>query len=467
MVGAMIHKEFLEKLISFRFFLATALCVVVLPGVVYVRAREYASRALSYPKTVDSYRQDVRMLPREFSWAIFGRTLARPLSPLGVVAEPADLRDGGAVELMWRDVPKHSRSADGNPLPRLFPTLDVVAFVAIIMSLLAIAFSFDSVCGERQLGTLKLTFANAVPRATILVGKWAGGMAALALPVLIGGLLSALVLTMTMSGHLTPAHWLEILVILLLSLLYLSVTYTAGMLVSCFTASPPASAAWLLLLWAVAFLAYPNLAPVGAAWLAPAPGRKAYEEEVQARHGEVFQRTYQEWQKFVEENPNIEREDNAGWWISQRERYRDEMTLFAEQVGTLHEEYARKLDQQVGVASNLLRVTPLGSYVLAAREVSGTGPTERANVLAALARYRSAFFIYFANRSVEMFKTRKAQGLPQVPPYTPGDFPVFEYQETTVRGRLSRSLLDGALLIAWSVVFFLASYMRFLRYDVS
>ncbi len=43
-------------------------------------------------------------------------------------------------------------SIDDNPLPTLFPPLDLVFIVSIIMSLMAILFSYDAVCGEREKG---------------------------------------------------------------------------------------------------------------------------------------------------------------------------------------------------------------------------------------------------------------------------------------------------------------------------
>jgi ABC-type transport system involved in multi-copper enzyme maturation permease subunit len=99
--------------------------------------------------------------------------------------------------------------------------------------------------------------------------------------------------------------------------------------------------------------------------------------------------------------------------------------------------------------------------------VTGNSPEERSKLVASIARYKSDFFTYFANRSVEAMQERKDKNLSDLPPYTAGDFPLFAYHETGVAERLSRSLFDVVLLAAWNVLFFLASYMRFLRYDVS
>jgi len=467
MLGTIARKEFLERLVNFRFFLATALSVLLLPGLVYVRSQEYATRARHFPKAVESHRRDVSRYPRELNWTLFGRVLDRPLNPLSILVEPADLRDGGEVELMWRDMPRYVRADVSNPVPGLFPAFNALTFVTVVMSLLAIVFAFDAVCGEKESGTLKLMLANAVPRGAVLAGKWLGGLVALLLPFALGAIVSAMVLLVTMSGHLSPGQWLEMAGILVLSVLFLSAVYAAGVLVSTLTNHSATSAAVLLLLWSLAFLVYPNLAPVAAEWFAPMPDRREYDEDVRAHEEETWRKAFAQWQRFLDEHPDIQKQNPNEYWVRSRERFVEEMRLFGPEVEALNERYARRLEAQVAVVNGLLRAFPLGSYTLAVHELSGSGSTERANLLTAVVRYRNQFFDYFAKRSVEIMKERRDKNLPDLPAYAAGDFPLFTYRETTTAERLSRSLFDVVLLAGWTVMFFLVSYVRFLRYDVS
>jgi hypothetical protein len=217
----------------------------------------------------------------------------------------------------------------------------------------------------------------------------------------------------------------------------------------------------------VAFLVYPNLVPVVAEQLRPLPGRAVYEEEVQQRLQEVWQKAWDEWQSFDVAHPTMKEEDPHQYWVHERTRYLNEMRFSVSAVEALNQEYARKLDAQVLVTSWFLRAVPSGSYSLPFHQVTGNSPEERSKLVASIARYKSDFFTYFANRSVEAMQERKDKNLSDLPPYTAGDFPLFAYHETGVAERLSRSLFDVVLLAAWNVLFFLASYMRFLRYDVS
>jgi ABC-type transport system involved in multi-copper enzyme maturation permease subunit len=128
-----------------------------------------------------------------------------------------DLRDGGEVELEFRDMPRHSPADVSNPVLSLFPAFNPLTFVTLVMSLMALVFSFDAVCGEKEQGTLKATLANPVPRGTLLAGKWLGGLAALLLPFVLGCLVTAIVALVYLSGHLSTAHWAGMAMCFLLS----------------------------------------------------------------------------------------------------------------------------------------------------------------------------------------------------------------------------------------------------------
>jgi len=354
-------------------------------------------------------------------------------------------------------------------VPDFFLAFHPLSFITIVMSLLAVVFSFDAVCGEKSQGTLKLMLAAGVPRGTLLAGKWLGGLAAVALPFLLGVLVSALVVLVVLSGSLSASHWVAMGAILLLSLLFLSVVYSAGMLVSSLTAEPATSAACLLLLWALAFLGYPNLAPVLASWLRPTPTPAESRKEQRSQLDEVRKTTEALFAQFEKEwEPRKDDPQSRNdYWVEKRKFYVEQEKLMGPALEKFHESQARVLEAQVELTNSILRAAPLGSYILAFDELAGTGSSERSRLLSAVTRYQTRFFVYFAGRSVQMVEKRKALGITDMPPYSTGDFPLFECQESTVPQRSSRSLFDVVLLAAWNVLLFVGAYASFLRYDVS
>ena len=48
--------------------------------------------------------------------------------------------------------------------------------IGYVLSLIALLFTFDSISHEREQGTLRLMFANSIPRHTVLIGKFLGAL---------------------------------------------------------------------------------------------------------------------------------------------------------------------------------------------------------------------------------------------------------------------------------------------------
>jgi ABC-type transport system involved in multi-copper enzyme maturation permease subunit len=88
------------------------------------------------------------------------------------------------MSALFRGTPQdvEVESFDLSPMPALFPLMDWFLIVGVVMSLLALVFSYDAICGEREDGTLRLAISYPVSRSVLLLGKWTGGFLSLLLP---------------------------------------------------------------------------------------------------------------------------------------------------------------------------------------------------------------------------------------------------------------------------------------------
>ncbi|HML83996.1 MAG TPA: ABC transporter permease subunit, partial [Bacteroidales bacterium] len=59
---------------------------------------------------------------------------------------------------------------EDNGISNLISPFDLITITGILLSLLAILFSYDSISGEREDGTLKLLLSNHLPRPLLLTG---------------------------------------------------------------------------------------------------------------------------------------------------------------------------------------------------------------------------------------------------------------------------------------------------------
>ena len=120
-----------------------------------------------------------------------------------------------------------------------------------MLSLFALLFAYDAICGEKERGTLRLCFSYGISRSSFLTGKIAGALGALILPFLIPVGLGALI-WIVQGIPLTAVDWLRVLILVFAGFLYASWFLSLAVWVSCITER--SSHAFLLLLCAWVFL---------------------------------------------------------------------------------------------------------------------------------------------------------------------------------------------------------------------
>ena len=74
----------------------------------------------------------------------------------------------------WTEVKLRQSTYSDDSLFALFRFIDFTFIVQVVLSLFAILFTYDTINGERESGTLKLAFSNAVPRG--FLGRPVGGL---------------------------------------------------------------------------------------------------------------------------------------------------------------------------------------------------------------------------------------------------------------------------------------------------
>jgi len=141
----------------------------------------FSGMTSSYRST-ESMMMNARGIPRE-------PLLRRPL-PLSMFAKGLDsvmersvtIGDNSVVPVATSFTLGTTQERNRNLL--LFAPPDYLYVIKIILSLLAMFFTYDALVGERESGTLKAMLSGAVRRRTILVGKWFGASISIIVPFL-------------------------------------------------------------------------------------------------------------------------------------------------------------------------------------------------------------------------------------------------------------------------------------------
>jgi len=121
---------------NLRFMIGLVLCLIITVACIVILAHDYQQELADYNHRVnlqDDFLRNYATSGRMFRM-IPGQKPPERFRPL-IIGMSGD---------------ENSNSFDENPLPILFPSLDFLFIVTIIMSLLSILFSYDAVTGERQ-----------------------------------------------------------------------------------------------------------------------------------------------------------------------------------------------------------------------------------------------------------------------------------------------------------------------------
>ena len=224
MIRLIIAKEILENLLSLRFALSVLLttCLFIVCG--YVFAVDYQEQTSDYWRktnvNLSTLQEESNAL---YQVAFYKQGIYRKPQTLAMCAEGEEqaLPNFFQVNAFTADLPKTKGQANF-ALPQ-FSHIDWELIVSLILSFAALVFTYDRISGEREAGTLRLTLANTIPRHELLIGKYVGTMVTLALPLMIGMLVSLIFILPSKDVVIEGSGWLKILLLALVSLLYLSI----------------------------------------------------------------------------------------------------------------------------------------------------------------------------------------------------------------------------------------------------
>ena len=183
MFSVLLTKELKAIVLSPKFAATLGVCTVLMLLSVWIGIREYHASLRQYDAAQQLNDQETR---QQTSWARFESKAFRPPNPMQVFVSGVTYDVGRWSEISGSTPIKLEGSVySDDPIFALFRYFDFAFVVQFVFSLLAILFTYDSICGERESGTLKLVFSNSVPKAQYLLAKATGAVTGLIVPILL------------------------------------------------------------------------------------------------------------------------------------------------------------------------------------------------------------------------------------------------------------------------------------------
>jgi len=490
MIWILIRKEIQEAVVDFRFWIVTILCMLLIPLSLYVSLKDYEQRLQSYQTSNQQYLSHSRgRIDAEFQAEGY-----RPPSLLSVFALGLkDLLNLKVTTTRSGNVRIESQPDSTNLQAVLLGRIDFVYIVTTVLSVLAFIFTFSSITGEKEMGTLRLMLSNATPRSSIILAKIIGSYLVFLVPFTLSILMGLLLLNTSRFFSLGSMQVLPaVLVMLMIALLFVFCICCLGVLISVLTHRSLVSMIVALLIWVVWGLVIPKISPmiaqitylVESQQVVDARKQMARENlmnELRVKEAELLKSKMAEM--GIKENDNAQRDPKKLMESAKKaaEAFKQEKIPLEreyeqraeEAVRLIENEYANKRQIQTAIAVNLSRLSPICSLTYALSEIAGTGTSEMDSFVGKAKQFQEHVqqVIYDNFETIDlvlgagqrMSSTRPKEG------FDPDRIPVPQlpaYRHTTLSEALQTCWVDILLLAFFSILFFTIAFVVFGKYDV-
>ena len=415
MISAVALKEFYSNLISSRFMLGFLLCLFLIPFATVVSIKDYTGRQQAYE--MDRKQAEENNKPRVYS--MLRPQIVRPPEPLSIFNGGISGQVGSSVTIHLEEKPMLAggrSAARENPLMNAFFSLDFTSILVLILSLLALLFTYDACSGERECGTLKLVLTNPLSRSIILLGKALGAALTLFPIVLFCYLLSALIIALNSHVTFGAGEWARIALMLGMSILLFLFYMGLGLFISSRTRSSVTSIIICLFLWVTTVFIIPN----AAVYLAQSFVKTDTEENLRFAFAELDREFNKKCEAYETTLPRPDWMMNwnmngmgdggvelAGCSRSMHERYRQMNSFseplrveYAEKKWAFQKKYLEKLDRQRLFAERISLLSPTEVFQQASSSLCRTDASAYFRFMDMTRRYRDQLIGYFRDKKI-------------------------------------------------------------------
>jgi len=487
MFKILILKEFKNILLSPKFVATFAIASLLIILSIFIGINEYKTAVEQYEAGLQLAEQQIR---EARSWAGAGTTVFRKPNPMQVFVSGVNNDIGRLSEIGPHSLIKLRNSMySDDPIFAIFRSIDFVFIVQIVLSLLAILFTFDAINGEKESGTLKLVLCNAIPRSQYLiskvVGSWMGLVIPLSVPLLLG------ILIVLLSGIPMEGVWFKLFLLVALSLLYFTFFICFGILISALTQQSSTSFLVLLVSWVLWVLVIPRIGIMTAGQLIETRGQAELESQIEqfeneqwSKHEDYLINKNKERNKITEgmstEDRVAYREEHMWEWMEEDDANRSAMQQeIIEYKRRAWEEMINKKHLQENLGLNLARISPASVYLIAAMNVADTDIHIKSRTEQKIDDYSRVFSAFTQKKqdesgvqgggiqvtmdsdvgmSIKVSDMKKTVDI--------SEMPKFVDKPRELSNVLANTIVDTGILSVMIILTFAASFIAFIRYDV-
>ncbi|NVO08817.1 MAG: ABC transporter permease subunit [Bacteroidales bacterium] len=404
MLLTIIKKEILEGIRGYKFTLIFISCIILLGFSCWVMYSNYQKNVFDYKlKALNKDELIFRKAPSVLSLYVKGtqEMMERSFIYKKGDYEPTELSIGFKLDFF----------------SQLFPSLDLLYIVKVILSFLALIIGFDLICGEKRNGTLRLMLSNSVSRKDIILGKIIGNYALLITPFLISFLLYFIIINLVPGVKFSFEEIIRVLFVLLSSAIYLLVFFLMGVAISSLSKTQRGSIITCFIVWIFFIFIQPSFATIIAKETQTMPYIRKIEEQKQLAQIEI------------EKNNNLSKD--ALW-----------DNIYDKKI-SLTLGFRNKLNSYINFITKINMFFPTGAYVICTTNMAQYGLYDEMKLRTDLFQTIRSIVKNKANNSENNIITNYS-----------------------IEDSLSNSVWAILVLIFYAIGLVLLIYMVFIKYDV-
>jgi ABC-type transport system involved in multi-copper enzyme maturation permease subunit len=463
MLSELIRKEILNNLLNLRFSLAYFLCTLLLIGGASTMLADYLTEKKIYETNLSFYGHELDGVTSASEYLHSEKTVLRRPSVTRIFAIGGERDPDMRASAQVNQPPYFYGDFKRNYLVNLFPVMDMLFIVSVILSLLIFVLTYDALSGEREEGTLKVLLSCPVPRDLVYFAKWVGGVITLLMPLITAWLAVMFLLVISPSAGISSDDWMRMAAILVAASLYVAVLFSLSLMISVIARDSSTSIVICLLVWAIGVLVIPSTsAPLS--WLINRtmttmgvwemetgnkywPRQMAAEQKISQAYSEAVEKSMKEHR----DNERFEFSDEAmnkvNGVIAQEAQLIDDDIIADYQKRTSAEVRIDKTAQWIS------RISPYGCLQNAAITFAGTGMHYECDLRTALQTYLRNSLLTLKNTLVDGEE------------FSAANLPAFTIPRFSIKNAARDSMPDFAVLAVMGVLFFMIGYLKFMRME--
>ncbi len=483
MLKILLAKEFLENIKNYRFVIAFLLTVIIIPTGFYINVNKYMTDKQHYDETLRLYDDNHKVVLDVMSR---GAAAFRPPSHMNLLANgvehllPTSIKTYGFIQKTGARTQFINNRTIDSPFSFLYGQLDMTYISTVIIAVLAMLFSFNSIAGEKENHSLAQMMSYPIYRSSIIIAKMLANFLVLATVFIIAVVLGIfIIIGVGFPLFSESQNLIRFLIGMFVTLIFIFTFLNLGLCISTLCKNTVISIIILISCWICFLMILPKGSVIIAKIIKPVKSRQVINMEKNQIRIQNKKNLDQALDNLVESSSQLRNltlnqfrnnlkngHPTAQTYVEQQQQLTDDFNdELQTDLNRIEIPYRTQRNSQTILAKTIARFSPVSCFVHLMTELAGTGLLEYQQWLATDSQFGQLLYDEIASKHEKGYRFRNLSTSGFNGDYD-AQLSKFIPSQLNLSDIIKNVWIDFILLIFYGFLFFVISYVVFLKYDV-